>query len=185
MPYFYLLKDVCFLKKTKTRVNDDIIAFEVFVINSDGNPVGVCKIAQALQIAKDQDLDLVEISPHAKPPVCKILDYGKYKYEMSKKARTMQKKKHELKEIRMQTKISEHDLAFKTKHVQQFLEDGNPVKVTVRFRGRELAYTELGENVLITIQGMLEEAQCKFGVDKKPTMEGRMMSMMLSPRSKK
>lgn len=173
------------MKKPQTRINGNITAFEVFVINADGTPVGVCKIAQALQVAEDQGFDLVEVSPNANPPVCKILDYGKYKYEMSKKVRATQQKKHELKEIRMQTKISEHDLAFKTKHIQQFLEEGNPVKVTVRFRGRELAYTEFGKNVLTTIQAMLEESQCKFGVDKEPTMEGRMMSMMLSPRSKK
>ncbi len=173
------------MRQPKTRVNGTITAAEVFVINFDGSSVGACKLSQALQLAEDQGLDLVEVSPNANPPVCKILDYGKYKYEMSKKARSMQQKKQSLKEIRMQTKISEHDLAFKTKHVKQFLEEGNQVKVTVRFRGRELAYTELGKNVLSTIQDMLETAECKFSVDKQPTMEGRMMSMMLSPRSKK
>ncbi|WP_460054627.1 translation initiation factor IF-3, partial [Spirochaeta dissipatitropha] len=117
----------------------------------------------------------------ANPPVCKLMDYGKYKFEMDKKNRETKRKQKQtqLKEIRMQPKIEPHDLQFKTKHVKDFLEDGNKVKVTIRFRGRELAHTERGLIVLDKVLDLLEDG---YAVDRKPMMEGRFMSMILSPK---
>jgi translation initiation factor IF-3 len=140
-------------------------------------------IQEALAMAKEAGLDLVEVAPQANPPVVKILDYGKYKFENEKKVRDSRKKQKQLKlkEIRMQPKIDEHDLDFKSKHVREFLGEGNKVKVTVRFRGRELAHTELGLDVL---NDVLKRIEGEYVMDKAPAMEGRFMSMVLSPKSK-
>jgi translation initiation factor IF-3 len=139
---------------------------------------------EALEIARGQSLDLVEVAPQAVPPVVKILDYGKYKFENEKKVRDSKRKQKllKLKEIRMQPKIDEHDLDFKSKHIKDFLAEGNKVKVTVRFRGRELAHTELGLDVL---KDVLKRIEGEYVMDKNPSMEGRFMSMVLSPKSKK
>jgi translation initiation factor IF-3 len=139
---------------------------------------------EALELARELSLDLVEVAPQASPPVVKILDYGKYKFENEKKVRDSKKKQKllKLKEIRMQPKIDEHDLDFKSKHVKDFLAEGNKVKVTVRFRGRELAHTELGLDVL---KDVLKRIDGFYAMDKPPAMEGRFMSMVLSPKSKK
>jgi translation initiation factor IF-3 len=141
-------------------------------------------IIQAIEIAREQGLDLVEVAPQAVPPVVKIMDYGKYKFENEKKVRDSRKKQKQLKlkEIRMQPKIDEHDLDFKSKHIREFLAEGNKVKVTVRFRGRELAHTELGLDVL---KDVLKRIEGEYIMDKSPAMEGRFMSMVLSPKSKK
>jgi translation initiation factor IF-3 len=138
---------------------------------------------EALELAKEQGLDLVEVAPQANPPVVKILDYGKYKFENEKKVRDSKKKQKllKLKEIRMQPKIDEHDLDFKSKHVKEFLAEGNKVKVTVRFRGRELAHTELGLDVLNDVLARIEG---DYVIDKAPALEGKFMSMILSPRGK-
>jgi translation initiation factor IF-3 len=138
---------------------------------------------EALELAKDQGLDLVEVAPQANPPVVKILDYGKFKFENEKKVRDSKKKQKllKLKEIRMQPKIDDHDLDFKSKHVREFLGEGNKVKVTVRFRGRELAHTELG---LVVLKDVLARIEGEYVMDKAPAMEGRFMSMVLSPRAK-
>jgi translation initiation factor IF-3 len=139
---------------------------------------------EAMEIAREHGLDLVEVAPQASPPVVKILDYGKFKFENEKKVRDSKKKQKllKLKEIRMQPKIDEHDLDFKSKHVKDFLAEGNKVKVTVRFRGRELAHTELGLDVL---KDVLKRIEGSYAMDKPPAMEGRFMSMVLSPKSKK
>jgi translation initiation factor IF-3 len=139
---------------------------------------------EALQIARELDLDLVEVAPQAVPPVVKILNYGKFKFENEKKIRDSKKKQKllKLKEIRMQPKIDDHDLDFKSKHVKEFLAEGNKVKVTVRFRGRELAHTNLGLDVL---KDVLARIEGEYVMDKPPAMEGRFMSMVLSPKSKK
>jgi translation initiation factor IF-3 len=139
---------------------------------------------EALEIAQELGLDLVEVAPQASPPVVKILNYGKFKFENEKKVRDSKKKQKllKLKEIRMQPKIDEHDLDFKSKHVKEFLAEGNKVKVTVRFRGRELAHTELGLDVL---KDVLARIEGEYIMDKSPAMEGRFMSMVLSPKSKK
>mgnify|MGYP000116292331 CR=1 FL=1 len=166
------------------RINEKILVREVRLIDERGNQRGVVPTSEALAIARQAGLDLVEVSPNANPPVCKLLDFGKYRFEQEKKLRESKKRQKlmKLKEIRMQPKIEEHDLAFKTKHIQEFLNDGFKVKVTIRFRGRELAHTELGRNVLDKV---LEALGDSFVVDKPPQMEGKMMSMFLSPKSKK
>jgi translation initiation factor IF-3 len=166
------------------RINENIRVREVRLIDEKGTQIGIVPTVEALDKAKEAGLDLIEVAPQANPPVCKILDYGKYKFEQEKKLRETKKKQKQIKmkEIRMQPKIEEHDLQFKTKHIQEFLEEGNKVKVTIRFRGRELAHTELGRDVLDKI---LEMIDTPFSVDKKPAMEGRFMSMIISPKSKK
>lgn len=169
----------------KLRINEAIRVREVRLIDGEGNQTGVVPTEEALRMAKDAGLDLVEVSPTAEPPVCKIIDYGKYMFDLEKKTR--ESKKHQkivkLKEIRMQPKIEDHDLEFKTKHVKEFLDDGDKVKVTIRFRGRELAHTELGKVVLDDLLKLLGEGN--YVVDKPAMMEGRFMSMILSPKAKK
>ena len=166
------------------RINDLIRVREVRLIDGEGEQRGVVPIIDALKLAQDAGLDLVEIAPQAVPPVCKLLDYGKYKFEVEKKTRESKKKQKliKLKEIRMQPKIEEHDLQFKSKHIKEFLGEGNKVKVTIRFRGRELAHTELGRVVLQKVLALLEDG---FVLEKDPVMEGRFMSMVLSPKAKK
>lgn len=158
---------------------------EVRLIDAEGEQKGVVPTAEALAMAKELGLDLVEIAPTANPPVCKILDYGKYRFDMEKKLRDSKKKQIsvKLKEIRMQPKIGRGDLDFKSKHVQDFLNEGNKVKVTVRFRGRELAHTELGLVVLKEVLKRLDEES--FVIEKPPAMEGRFMSMTLNSKVKK
>jgi translation initiation factor IF-3 len=171
------------LAEKELRINEIIRVREVRLIDADGNQKGIVPTIQALQMARDAELDLVEVAPQAQPPVCKILDYGKYKFELEKKNRESRKhqKQIRIKEIRMQPKIDEHDLEFKTRHIREFLDEGNKVKVTVRFRGRELAHTELGKDVLDKILVMLEDS---FIVEKPAQMEGRTMSILLNPKGK-
>ena len=128
------------------RINEMIRVREVRLIDEEGNQLGIVPTPEALRMAKDKGLDLVEVSPNANPPVCKILDYGKYRFEQEKKLRDAKKNQKvlKLKEIRMQPKIGSGDLDTKAKHIQEFLDEGDKVKVTIRFRGRELAHTELG-----------------------------------------
>jgi translation initiation factor IF-3 len=171
------------LAEKELRINEIIRVREVRLIDADGNQKGIVPTIQALQMARDAELDLVEVAPQAQPPVCKILDYGKYKFELEKKNRESRKhqKQIRIKEIRMQPKIDGHDLEFKTRHIREFLDEGNKVKVTVRFRGRELAHTELGKDVLDKILVMLEDS---FLVEKPAQMEGRTMSILLNPKGK-
>lgn len=166
------------------RVNQMIRVREVRLIDGEGGQRGVVPITEALRLASETGLDLVEVSPNAQPPVCKLLDYGKFKYEQEKKTKESNKRQKQLrlKEVRMQPKIDEHDLRFKTKHIQGFLEEGSKVKVTVRFRGRELAHTELGRDVLDKVLGLLE---IPHTVERAPMMEGRFMSMFVGPKAKK
>jgi len=166
------------------RINEQIRVREVRLIQDGDKRQGIMATAEALEIAQEMGLDLVEVAPQAVPPVVKILDYGKFKFENEKKVRDSKKKQKllKLKEIRMQPKIDDHDLDFKSKHVREFLSDGNKVKVTVRFRGRELAHTELGQDVL---NDVLKRIEGEYVMDKPPAMEGRFMSMVLSPKSKK
>ena len=158
---------------------------EVRLIREDGDQQqGIIPITEALEIAKEQNLDLVEVAPNAVPPVVKIMNYGKFKFENEKKLRDSKKKQKliKLKEIRMQPKIDDHDLDFKSRHVKEFLNEGNKVKVTIRFRGREMAHTELG---LVVLKDVLAKVEGEYVMDKPPAMEGRFMSMVLSPKSKK
>ena len=167
------------------RINEQIRVREVRLIRDDGKQQqGIVSTLEAMELAKEQGLDLVEVAPNAVPPVVKIMDYGKYKFENEKKVRDSKKKQKQLKmkEIRMQPKIDDHDLDFKSKHVRDFLGEGNKVKVTVRFRGREMAHTELGLEVL---KDVLARIEGEYVMDKAPSMEGRFMSMVLSPKTKK
>lgn len=165
------------------RINSAIRVKEVRLIDSEGNQRGVVPTIEALAMAREAGLDLVEIAPQANPPVSKILDYGKYKFEQEKRIKDSKKKQKliKIKEIRMQPKIEKHDLEFKTAHIKEFLDDGDKVKVTVRFRGRELAHTELGRVVLDKVLVLLDGS---FILDKPPVMEGRFMSMVLNPKVK-
>ncbi|TFG84471.1 MAG: translation initiation factor IF-3 [Spirochaetales bacterium] len=164
------------------RTNDQIRVREVRLIDDEGEQKGVLPTAEAQRMARELGLDLVEIAPQSNPPVCKILDYGKFKFEQEKKFKDNRKNQKivKIKEIRMQPKIDDHDLDFKSKHVREFLAEGNKVKVTIRFRGRELAHTEIGEDVL---RSVLTRIDGLFNLERPPMMEGRFMSMIVSPKS--
>ncbi len=138
--------------------------------------------SEALAKARQHNLDLVEVSPTSRPPVCRILDFGKYKYELAKKEKQAKKKQHsfQLKEMRFRPKIDEHDYNFKTKHIREFLESGSKVRVFVMFRGREMAYTEMGQNVL---KRVIEDLAAISNVEMQPKMEGRSMSLVLAPNA--
>ena len=165
------------------RINDMIRVREARLIDDEGNQKGIVPTLEALKMAKEKDLDLVEVSPNANPPVCKILDFGKYRFEQEKKLRESKKNQKvlKLKEIRMQPKIGSGDLDTKAKHVQEFLDEGSKVKVTIRFRGRELAHTELGYDVL---QEVLKRLTSAYVVEKAPAMDGKTMSMTISAKAK-
>ncbi|WP_191014607.1 translation initiation factor IF-3 [Treponema zioleckii] len=166
------------------RINEQIRVREVRLIDDEGEQNGIMPTVEALKLAKERELDLVEVSPTANPPVCKILNYGKYRFEQEKRLRDSRKnqKALKIKEIRMQPKIGSGDLDTKAKHVQEFLDEGDKVKVTIRFRGRELAHTELGYDVLNEVLKRLVENS--FVVEKPAAMEGRFMSMTLNAKAK-
>jgi len=154
---------------------------EIRVIDDEGNQLGVMATADAMKIAEERSLDLVEIAPNVRPPVCKIMDYGKYKYEQSKKARDSKKKQHvsHLKEIKLRPKIEEHDFQFKMRHAEKFLDNKDKVKFTVMFRGREMEHIDLGEKLLDRV---VEEFSGVAVIEKPPIRMGRIISMILGPR---
>ena len=156
-------------------MNDEITAPQVRVINAEGKQVGVLPISEARKLAQEAGLDLVEIVPNAKPPVCKIIDYGKYKYELGKKEKMMKKKQHviHVKEIRLSPKIEEHDFNFKLNHARKFIEQGNKVKVSIPFKGRQLAHVEFGREVIDRFAAELDDI-AKLEVA--PKMDGRIMT---------
>ena len=166
------------------RINEHIRVREVRLVDEEGGKNGIIPTIEALKLARERGLDLVEVSPNANPPVCKILNYGKYKFEQEKRLRDSRKaqKALKLKEIRMQPKIGSGDLDTKAKHVQEFLDEGDKVKVTIRFRGRELAHTELGYDVLNEVLKRLREGS--YAVEKPAAMEGRFMSLTLNAKAK-
>lgn len=162
-------------------INEQIRDREVRLIDADGNQLGIMSSREALEIAKEADLDLVKIAPGAKPPVCKIIDYGKYRYEQSRKEKQAKKnqKMVEIKEIRMSPNIDTNDLNTKINAAKKFLAKGNKVKVTLRFRGREMAHVNNSRHILDDIAEALSEYAV---VEKQPKLEGRNMSMMLSEK---
>lgn len=162
------------------RINREIRAREVRVIDPEGKQLGVIPVVEALRLAINYELDLVEVSPKAEPPVCRIMDYGKFKYQQSKKAHDAKKKQTvvHLKEVKMRPKTEEHDFQFKLRHIEKFLKEGNKTKVTIVFRGRELAHTEFGRNMLSRI---VEEAKEWGKVELAPKFEGRNFIMVLAP----
>lgn len=150
------------------------------VIDQNGQQLGVIATIEALRLAREAGLDLVEISPAAVPPVCKILDYGKYKYEIKKRAQEAKKKQVvvKVKEVKMRPTTDEHDYQFKLRHIKRFLEEGDKAKVTVVFKGREMAYTDQGRAMM---QRLLTELKDEAKVEHPPSMEGRMLIMVLAP----
>jgi len=154
----------------------------VRVIDEDGKQLGILSIGEALDAAKERGLDLVEVAPNATPPVCRIMDLGKFKYQQKKKAQVAKKKQHviQVKEVRMRPKIEEHDYQVKLKHLKRFLEEGNKAKINVRFRGRELAFINAGREVLNRVVKDLSDIAV---VESLPDMEGRNMVMVLAPKS--
>ena len=171
-------------KEKELRINEAIRVKEVRLLGEEGEQLGVFPIAEALAKAKEAGFDLIEVAPQAVPPVCRILDFGKFRFAQEKKQKETRKKQKliKVKEVRMQPVIETHDLQFKTKHVKEFLDEGNKVKVTIRFKGRQLAHTEFGKDVLLK---MLELLEGEYILDKPPMMEGRFMSMTLNPKGKK
>ena len=166
------------------ELNEEINDKEVRLIGAEGEQMGIMSSADALKIADEQGLDLVKISPQAVPPVCKLMNYGKFRFEQSKREKEAKKNQHvvEIKEIRMSPGIDVGDFNTKLKNAQKFLADGNRVKVSVRFRGREMAHTEIGQDLLLKFaEGCADVAI----VDKAPKLEGRHMSVFLSPKPAK
>lgn len=163
------------------RINEKIRAREVRVIGSNGEQIGIMSPRDALKLAREQQLDLVEIAPAATPPVCRIMDYGKYRYEQSKREKDIRKKQKvvKVKEINLSVKIGEHDLNVRLRNAESFLKDGDKVKATVRFKGREIVHNDLGRALLLNFAEKLKE----YGViEQMPKMEGRAMTMLLGPK---
>ena len=166
------------------QVNEEIRDREIRVVTDDGEVLGIMSADEALQIAEERNLDLVKIAPQAKPPVCKIMDYGKYRFEMTKREKEAKKNQRviEIKEIRLSLNIDTHDFETKVNHARKFLESGNKVKVSIRFRGREMAHPENG---LVTMSKFSEACQDFSSVEKAAKLEGRSMMMFLAPKTKK
>ena len=166
------------------ELNEEINDKEVRLIGAEGEQMGIMSSADALKIADEQGLDLVKISPQAVPPVCKLMNYGKFRFEQSKKEKEARKNQHvvEIKEIRMSPGIDVGDFNTKIKNAQKFIADGNRVKVSVRFRGREMAHTDIGKDLL---DRFAEQCVETANLDKGAKLEGRMMSIFLSPKSGK
>ncbi|HHW04110.1 MAG TPA: translation initiation factor IF-3 [Thermoanaerobacterales bacterium] len=171
-------------KEKEIQVNHEIKAKEVRVIDPNGQQLGIMSLKEALRHAQEAQMDLVKIVPDAKPPVCKIMDYGKFKYEQSKREKEARKNQRviNIKEIRMNPNIEEHDFQVRVKNALRFLKDGDKVKVTIKFRGREITHTKLGEDVL---KKMADSVQEVGYIEKQPLIEGRNMVMILSPKQNK
>jgi translation initiation factor IF-3 len=163
------------------QINDEVREKEVRLIDSDGSQLGIVETKNALAMAIERDLDLVKIAPGAVPPVCKLMDYGKFRFEQSKKEKEARKHQHviEIKEIRLSPGIDVHDFNFKRNHAHKFLEDGHKVKVSIRFRGREMAHTSIGQSQMIKFA---EELADVCNVERPPKQDGRNMLMFLAPK---
>lgn len=165
-------------------INEDIREREVRVVDESGEQLGIMPTPQALRLAEERQLDLVNIAPSAKPPVCKLMDYGKYRFEQSKREKEIKKNQKiiETKEVRLSATIEDHDIDVRFRQAVKFLQDGNKVKVSIRFRGRQIAHSEIGTDVMQDFAERIKE----YGVvEKKPVIEGRNMTMMLAPRDPK
>jgi len=162
-------------------VNRQIRISPVRVISAEGAQLGIMSVDEALAAAESQGLDLVEVAPNARPPVVRIMDYGKFKYEQARKAREARKKQHQIqiKEVKFRPGIEAHDFEFKIRHARRFLEEGNKVKATMMFRGRQMAHPEIGRDVLVRVAQALEDVG---RVESEPLLEGRNMTMILAPR---
>ncbi len=171
-------------QQQKEKINDKITASEVRVIDEEKGSLGVMSISAALDIARESGVDLVEISPNANPPVCKIIDYGKYRFEQQKREKEAKKKQKivKLKEIKLRPKISTHDYDFKMKHVREFLQAGDKVKITMMFRGREMSHIDIGREIIDRVVVDLQE---EASVEKPAKLEGRNLTMVLTPLKNK
>jgi len=171
-------------KSQRIRINNDILAKEVRIIDEEGKMIGIMKINKALFLAQEKKLDLIEIAPTAKPPVCKIMDFGKYQYELQKKEKHQRKQQQQqqMKEIRFKWRTATHDFNFKVKHARRFIDEGNKVKATVMFRGREITHKEVGRELLDRFIEALEDIA---KIDQKISSEGRFMSVIMVPNKTK
>lgn len=178
-----LLEELRIAAPKRVRRNDEIEASTVRVIGADGDQVGVLPLSEALELSSGQKLDLVEVSPNADPPVCRIMDYGKYVFEQNKKAQTAKRKQKQVhvKEVKFRPNTDEGDYQVKLRNLTRFLTSGDKTKVTLRFRGREMAHQELGARLLARVRDDLEELA---SVEQMPQMEGRQMVMVLAPKKK-
>ncbi len=165
-------------------INEDIKAKEVRVIGEDGEPIGIMSSDAALKMAYDQGYDLVLMAPQAQPPVCRIMDYGKFRFERDKKEKEAKKKQQvvELKEIQLSCRIDTHDFETKVRHAQRFLSDGNKVRVVMRFKGREMSHMAIGQEIM---QKFRESCSEMGSVDKAPVLDGRLLSMVIAPVKQK
>ncbi len=181
---FFVCKTLwrCIAIATKElAINEAITDKEVRLVGDDGSQLGIVPIAEAQRIANDQNLDLVKIAPHAQPPVCRIMDYGKYRFEQQKREKEARKNQKivELKEIRLSANIGEHDYQTKVEHAIKFLQEGNKVKASIRFRGREMAHASRGTVVM----KRFAESLAEYGnMEKEPKLEGRSMQMFIAPK---
>mgnify|MGYP004470080245 FL=1 len=166
------------------QINEEIRDRELRVVAADGELIGIMSASEALKIAEEKNLDLVKIAPQAKPPVCKIMDYGKYRFEQTKREKEAKKNQRviEIKEIRLSLNIDTHDFETKVNHAKRFLESGNKVKVSIRFRGREMAHPENG---LVTMSNFADACSEFSSIEKPAKLEGRSMQMFLAPKTKK
>lgn len=183
-PCGIILGGACVISNMDHQINEEIRDAEVRVISNRGEQLGIMSAQEAQKLAAEQELDLVKISPNAKPPVCKIMDYGKFRFEQAKREKEAKKNQRvmEIKEVRMSPGIDVNDFNVKMRNAQKFLAEGNRVKVAVRFRGREMAHTDIGAELL----GRFAEGCAEVStVDKKPKLDGRHMIMFLSPKSSK
>lgn len=172
------------VKKEGERINQFITAPEVRVVHDKRGSLGIMSIKDALALAKEEGSDLVEIVPTAEPPVCKIINYGKYKFDIQKKSKEAKKKQKlvQLKEIKMRPQISIHDYNFKMKHIREFLDEGNKVKITIMFRGREMAHTEFGYDL---INKIIQDLENEASTEKPAKLEGKNLSAVLNPMKMK
>ena len=182
--FFLFFMEVLTISKFEHQLNEEIRDKEIRVIGAEGTQLGIMSAAQANELAEEQGLDLVKISPNAVPPVCKIMDYSKFCFDQKKKEKEAKKNQHvvEIKEIRMSPSIDTNDFNTKVKSAQKFLKEGNRVKVSVRFRGREMAHTNLGEQLLMDFAEACNEVAT---MEKNPKLEGRFMGMFLTPKTNK
>ncbi|MBE7065889.1 MAG: translation initiation factor IF-3 [Ruminococcaceae bacterium] len=173
--------EVCVIGKNDLLVNEDITEKEVRLIDEEGNAVGIMSSQEALKLAYSKDLDLVNIAPNAQPPVCKIMDYGKYVFDMAKREKEARKNQKvvDIKEVRLSLGIGDHDFQVKVKNALKFLKDGDKVKLTVKFVGREMNFTKAGEDL---IDRFAESVSELGAMDKKPKLEGRRMTVIFNPK---
>ncbi|KPU44095.1 translation initiation factor IF-3 [Oxobacter pfennigii] len=173
--------EVFYIRKNELPINEDIRDREIRLIDSDGTMLGIMSSKDAQEMAISKNLDLIKIVPGAAPPVCKIMDYGKYLFEQGKKEKEAKKNQKivSLKEVRISVKIEEHDFNYKVKNAYKFLQDGDKVKVSIRFRGREMQYTTIGTEVLDKFADAIKDVGT---VEKQPRLEGKNMMMILNPR---